>query len=127
MPPESTDLLARQGSARIQCQCCGRMLVPLKDGTSRNHHPRRYGSDVDLYDRSYCRGSGYQLTRWKPRQQLRHHSGDIWVVVKDQGGRWGDYWLECLSGREKGRAMVAHGEYMHRHGWTPTVALAVVA
>jgi hypothetical protein len=57
-------------SERVQCQVCGRMLVPLRDGTSRNHRPRRYSDSVDLFDRSYCRGSGYRLARWEPGQQL---------------------------------------------------------
>lgn len=95
------------------------MLVPLKDGTSRNHYRHRYPATIDRYDRVYCKGAGYRLARWKPRQQLRHHSGDVWEVVEDRGGRYGDYWLRCLAGREKGREMLAHGEYMHRHGWTP--------
>ena len=38
------------------------------------------------------------------------------------GGEWGDYWLECIAGREKGRQMTGHGEYMHRHGWTAVSA-----
>ena len=106
------------------------MLVPLKDGTSRNHYPRRYASFVEPIDRSYCRGSGFQLARWKVRQRLRHHGGSVWEVVEDRGGVWGDYLIRCVTGtrsmndpekwlEEPGKEMVTHGEYMHRHGWTP--------
>jgi hypothetical protein len=101
------------------CQVCGRMLVPLKDGTSRSHIPgSRRRRNPDGFDREYCQGAGYRLARWQPGQRLRHHSGDVWVIEEDQGGMWGDYLMHCLDGRERGRTMVAHGEYMHRHGWT---------
>lgn len=125
--PDRQSLLHLRTSARVQCQVCGRMLVPLKDGTSRRHLPRRYASHVEPVDRSLCRGSGHQLARWDVGQILQHHSGDFWQVAEDRGGRWGDYLMQCFHGRENGREMVAHGEYMHRHGWTPTVALAVTA
>jgi hypothetical protein len=119
MPPS-------QSASRIPCQVCGRRLVPLKDGTSRNHHPRRYGRGVEQFDRSYCQGSGHRLARWPVGQLLFHHSGDLWQVAEDRGGQWGDYWLKCLHGREKDREMLAHGEYMHRHGWrAPEIVLEV--
>lgn len=94
------------------------MLVPLKDGTSRPHYARRKRYVEDHY-RNHCQGSGYRLARWLEGQELYHHSGDRWLVVEDRGGEWGDYWLRCLAGREKDREMLAHGEYMHRHGWRP--------
>lgn len=115
MPPEPTASLTRQ----IACQVCGRKLVPLKDGTSRRHYADRRRPGQDAYDRSHCRGSGYRLARWPVGQELYHHSGDRWLVVEDRGGTYGDYWLRCLVGREQCREMVAHGEYMHRHGWMP--------
>jgi hypothetical protein len=103
----------RQGHGqRVKCQVCGRMLVPLKSGLHRNHVRHRRAED-------WCQGSGYRAERWPVDQLLRHHSGDLWQVLEDRGGQWGDYFLRCLLGREQGRAMVAHGEYMHRHGWTP--------
>jgi hypothetical protein len=96
---------------RLPCQVCGRLLVPLGDGTARNHtYKRRSGWR--------CQGSGYRLARWPVGQFLRHHSGDIWRVLEDRGGEWGDYYLRCVEGREDGREMVAHGEYMHfRNGF----------
>lgn len=96
---------------RVKCQGCHRMLVPLRDDTARAHNNRRD-------DGHRCPSSGYRLPRWPVGQRLHHHSGDLWVVDEDRGGAWGDYLLRCLAGREKGRVMVAHGEYMHRHGWT---------
>jgi hypothetical protein len=95
------------------------MLAVKKDGTSRDHYPTARSNTTFRYDRERCAGSGYRLERWKPRQQFRHYSGDVWEIVEDRGGQHGDYFLRCLSGREKGREMVAHGEYMHRDGWTP--------
>lgn len=111
-------------NVRLPCQVCGRSLVPLKDGTSRNHvrHP---GAE------DYCQGSGYRLARWSVGQRLRHHGGSVWVVRedRDRSSRWGDYLLLCIVGtrswsgdgwlEEPGKMLVAHGEYMHRHGWTP--------
>lgn len=104
----------------MPCQVCGRRLVPLGDGTSRDHVARR-GHE------SYCRGSRHRLARWVVGQRLRHHGGSVWEVVEDRGGRWGDYLLRCVVGTrsydgdrwldEPGREMVAHGEYMHRDGW----------
>jgi hypothetical protein len=113
--------LPRQSTSRLKCQVCGRMLAAKSDGTSWNHYSYRYPATIVRADRSYCPGSGFQLARWKPRQQLRHHSGDIWEVVGTSGPGLvgGDYFIRCVSGREAGREMVAHGEYMHRHGWTP--------
>lgn len=97
---------------RVKCQGCGRLLVPLRDGTARNHSTRR-GSGYR------CPSSGYRLARWTVGQKLRHHTSGIWVIDADLGGEYGDYEVRCLTGVEKGRVMVAHGEYMHRHGWTP--------
>jgi hypothetical protein len=96
----------------VKCQVCQRMLRPLKSGLHRSHKPHRYGEPY-----SRCQGSGYRAERWPVGQKLWHHSGDLWEIVEDRGGRWGDYYLRCLRGREKGREMVGHGEYMHRHGW----------
>ncbi len=96
---------------RLPCQGCGRPLVPLADGTSRHHG--RYSKG-----HGRCDGSGYRLVRWPEGQHLRHHAGDIWIVFADIGGDYGDYWIRCVAGREKGRDLHAHGEYMHRHGWT---------
>lgn len=108
---------------RLPCQVCGRRLVPLKDGTARNHVSHRGAED-------YCQGSRYRLARWEVGQQLVHHSGAVFVVREDRGGQHGDYLIECRDGlrslwrpdewlEEPGRTIVAHGEYMHRHGWTP--------
>lgn len=106
--------------SRVQCQVCGRMLVPLKSGLHRNHAPRGHHEPY-----SRCQGSGYRAERWPVGQQLHHHAGDRWEVVEDRGGQWGDYYLRCLWGREEGREMVAHGEYMHRHGWQPDLMAAL--
>lgn len=95
------------------------MLAQLKDGTSRAHYPTARSNATYRYDRDRCPGSGYRMARWPVGQKLRHHSGDVWEVLEDIGGRYGDYRLGCLAGREKGREMDAHGEYMHRHGWEP--------
>jgi hypothetical protein len=108
---------------RVMCQCCRRMLVPLKDGTARNHVRRRGAED-------YCQGSGYRLARWEVDQRLRHHSGGVWEIAEDIGGEHGDYLLRCVFGTRSfndpdrwlehpGKTMRTHGEYMHRHGWTP--------
>lgn len=68
----------RGGSAeRLSCQVCGRRLVPLKDGTSRNHVARPGAED-------YCQGSGYRLARCPVGQRLRHHGGSVWEVVEDR-------------------------------------------
>lgn len=116
-------------SKRLPCQVCGRSLVPLRDGTSRSHTPRRRGTGGREYAR--CQGSGYRLARWPVGQRLRHHTTGIWEVVEDRAAttRWADYLIRCveptrsLSGdgymEEPGKETVAHGEYMHRHGWTP--------
>jgi hypothetical protein len=60
----------------------------------------------------------------------------VWEVVEDRASsRWGDYVIRCvvgtvregwLGGEEAGKSMVAHGEYMHRHGWTPVEREGVV-
>ncbi|MCA1572672.1 MAG: hypothetical protein LC798_20730 [Chloroflexi bacterium] len=102
-------------ASRLPCQGCGRLLVPLRDGTARPRGRGRTGG-------GHCDGSGYRLARWPVGQELRHHAGDRWLVAEDRGGLYGDYFLRCLRGREQGREMVAHGEYMHRHGWTPIAA-----
>lgn len=101
---------------RATCQVCGRTLAPKNDGTSRNHYPTARSNATYRYDRDRCAGSGYRLALWEAGQQLRHHSGDVWEVVNLRSG---GYDLLCLAGREKGREMFAHSEYMHRHGWTP--------
>lgn len=107
---------------RLPCQVCGRSLVPLSDGTSRNHN-WRHGSE------DYCQGSRHRLERWPVGQQLRHHGGSVWEVIEDRGGRHGDYLVRCVVGQRSmwreewveapGREMVTHGEYMHRDGWRP--------
>ena len=106
----------------MPCQVCGRLLVPLRDGTSRSHTPRRAGTGGGEYNR--CPGSRYPLARWTVGQRLIHHTGMIWEVVEDQGGPYGNYLIRCvdLNGHDSryesvGREMVAHGEYLHRHGW----------
>ena len=113
--------------SRLPCQVCDRMLSPLKDGTSRPHTPGRAGTGGGEYHR--CSGSGYRLARWEVGQRLHHHAGSVWVVMEDRRGHGyggGDYLLECVigttrpgvvGGEEKGKTEVAHGEYMHRHGW----------
>lgn len=110
---------------RVKCQCCGRMLVPLKDGTSRRHFSGRK-RHVDDWDRDSCRGSGFRLDRWPVGQRLRHHGGSVWEVVSDFGGPHADYGILCVVGtwngrygEPEGKAQKVHGEYMHRHGWTP--------
>lgn len=112
---------------RVPCQVCGRRLAPLRDGTARNHVPRRGRPDQD-----YCGGSRHRLARWPVGQRLVHHGGSVWEVVEDRDSstRWGDYLIRCVVGsrsfvnREKwleepGKTMVAHGEYLHRDGWRP--------
>ena len=105
---------------RLPCQVCGRLLVPLKSGLHRNHKPP---NSYEPYTR--CQGSGYRAARWPVGQELRHHAGSRWLVAEDRGGRYGDYLLRCLHvpagtlERPVGTEMVTHGEYMHRHGWSP--------
>lgn len=99
-----------------RCEVCGRVVQVFRDGTCRPHKPPgHYGWDAD-----HCQGSGYRQARWPVGQLLRHHAGDVWEVAEDRAGTtpWRDYLMRCLQGREKGRVMSAHGEYMHRHGWT---------
>jgi hypothetical protein len=95
--------------------------VPRPDGTSRTHKARR-GSEYA------CQGAGYRLARWPVGQKLRHHGGSVWTVERDLGGPYGDYLLRCVVGQmgysgqwieQPGKTLRAHGEYMHRHGWTP--------
>lgn len=101
---------------RLPCQVCGRPLTTRPDGLTRDH--RAPGQEP--YGR--CRGAGYRHARWEVGQRLAHHSSGIWVVFADVGGDYGDYWIRCLSGSEKDRDLMAHGEYMHRHGWSPVEA-----
>lgn len=106
-------------TAKLPCQVCGKPLTPRRDGLARPHG--RYGQ---------CRGVGYRLARWSVGQRLRHHTSGVWEIVEDIGGRYGDYLIRCVVGQrsswrkgewieEPGRTLTAHGEYMHRHGWTP--------
>lgn len=114
-----TETPARQATERLPCQVCGARLVPRADGLAPSHRGGR------------CPGRGYRLARWPVGQRLRHHAGSEWEVVEDRGGPLGDYLIRCvvgtkregwIGGEEAGREMVAHGEYMHRHGWTPVEA-----
>lgn len=98
--------------SRLPCQCCARALVAMPDGTSRAHNRKSKAG-------SRCPGSGYRLARWPEGQELVHHSSGTWVVDTDLGGAFGDYLIRCIAGPENGRQLVAHGEYMHRHGWIP--------
>jgi hypothetical protein len=118
------DVLAR---ARGKCQVCEREVQVLRDGTSRPH--KRRANTRDIYS-DYCGGSGYRNALWPAGQLLRHHSGDLWEIVAVDlagDGTWhdgslampGDYEMWCRAGREEGRKMRAHAEYLHRHGWTP--------
>jgi hypothetical protein len=102
-------------SDRLPCQVCGRLLATTANGLTKPHKRRRGAEDA-------CQGTGYRQARWPVGQFLRHHAGDLWEVVADVGGQWNDYRLVCLAGREEGRELRAHGEYMHRHGWTPVAA-----
>lgn len=103
---------------RLPCQVCGRWLTTRRDGLTKPH--KAPGSRDEPHD--YCVGTGYRHARWEVGQMLRHHAGDRWLVEANIGGTWGDYRIRCVAGREAGRVMVAHGEYMHRHGWTPIEA-----
>lgn len=105
---------------RLPCQVCGRPLVPLMDGTARRHG--RYGG---------CSGSGYRLEPWYIGQRLAHYAGSVWEVVatRPYAGRsheWMvEYTMRCVAdpyktgGRAVGSTDTFHGEYLHRHGWTP--------
>jgi hypothetical protein len=100
-------------SDRLPCQVCGRPLVPLGGGAHRRHkRPGEHGSYFD-----YCSGSLYRAARWPVGQELRHHAGDLWRVEKSHGDNCGDYEIRCIAGREQGRTMTVHAEYMHRDGW----------
>src|ERR1700761_9438286 len=111
-------------SKRLPCQVCGRRLTLRRDGLVKPHkHPNCPGWEADN-----CDGVGYRHARWPVGQHLRHHAGSVWTVVEDRGGRYGDYLIRCvigtkrrgwIGGEEAGRETVAHGDYMHRHGWTP--------
>ena len=93
-------------------------LTRLRNGLAKPHG--RHGN---------CPGAGYRLARWPVGQLLRHHAGSVWEVIDDDGPRtrpWSpDYRLRCVVGspwgnsETKGKEMTTHGEYMHRHGWTP--------
>jgi hypothetical protein len=107
---------------RLPCQVCGRMLTVQRDGLTKPHKRTRGSED-------YCSGTGYRQARWPVGQRLRHHAGSVWVVEEDRGGENGNYLIRCPDGQkspwrdewieEPGKTIVAHGEYMHRHGWTP--------
>lgn len=108
---------------KIPCQVCGRLLTTQKNGLTKQHNrSRRSGA--------YCEGTGYRHDRWSVGQLLRHHSSGVWIVVEDRGGEYGNYLIRCPKGvrswsrpdewlEEPGTELVTHGEYMHRHGWTP--------
>lgn len=102
--------------AKLPCQVCGRPLALSRDGLVKPHK-------IGTTERSPCRGVGYRHARWHVGQRLQHHTGSIWVVAEDRGGQYGDYLLRCVEATRlegpKGKESVAHGEYMHRHGWTP--------
>jgi hypothetical protein len=79
-------------SERMLCQVCGRPLVPLKDGTSRQHTPHRAGTGGGEYYR--CPGSGYRMARWPVGQRLIHHTGMVWEVIEARVGHRRDRrWL----------------------------------
>lgn len=111
---------------RIPCQCCGRRLVPLADGTSRRHYSTRhsYGERED-----HCQGSGYRLDRWPIGQRLEHYTGQIWEVDDHvTNGGYPAYWMRCVvqtieTFRPPGTVERFNAEYLHRHGWTPVVDL----
>jgi hypothetical protein len=111
---------------RGKCLVCGREVQVLRDGTSRRH--KRRPNMRNIYA-DYCQGSGYRNAPWPVGQKLRHHAGDLWEITGSNlpgDGKWhnhwlhmpGDYTLRCIAGREEGREMRAHAEYMHRNGWT---------
>lgn len=106
-------------SERLPCQVCGRSLTVQNNGLTKRH---KAPGDRGKYAPD-CRGAGYRQARWEPGQELRHHAGDLWLVVGDVKAdprfavAGDDYRLRCLQGREEGREMGAHAEYMHRHGW----------
>lgn len=105
--------------SRLPCQVCGRSLAVRNDGLVKPHKPP--GVSGKYY--SNCRGTGFRHARWPVGQRLMHHSGSVWRVDEDRGN--GDYLVRCvdtsraISHGEWGREMVAHGEYLHRDGWTP--------
>ena len=115
--------MASKRLKRLPCQVCGRALTLRRDGLVKPHKRRKgLGWDAD-----YCRGTSYRHVRWSVGQRLQHYSSGVWIVIEDRDDRseWGDYLIRCidtlgaLSREEMGREMVTHGEYMHRHGWTP--------
>jgi hypothetical protein len=104
----------------MPCQVCGRKLTTTRDGLVKPHK-------VGSVERVNCRGVGYRHERWRVGQRLQHHSSGIWEVVEDRAASTPhrDYLIRCvkanpvLAADEQDREMVVHGEYMHRHGWTP--------
>jgi len=105
--------------AKLPCQVCGRELALRRDGLVKPHkYARGLGQEAD-----YCNGTGYRHDRWPVGQRLQHHTGSIWEIAEDRRGQHGDYLIRCVEGSwlepATGKEMVAHGEYMHRHGWTP--------
>lgn len=102
---------------RLPCLVCGRLLAVERSGLVK---PHKAPGTREPY--KYCCGTGYRHARWEAGHYLRHHSGDLWLVIGDVRPRFAvagdDYRLRCVAGREKGREMSAHAEYMHRHGWT---------
>lgn len=107
---------SRRATPWIRCEVCGRAVQLRADGTVRAHNRHRHARG-DYGHR--CGGSERRQARWPVSQLLWHHAGDLWVVLEDRvkTTEFRDYLLRCVRGREKGRVMVAHGEYMHRHGW----------
>lgn len=109
----------------LPCQVCGRRLSLRRNGLVKPHKaPGSRGWEADN-----CQGVGYRHERWSVGQRLQHHSGSVWVVVEDRGGQYGDYLIRCVVGQRSydgdswieavGNELITHGEYMHRHGWTP--------
>ncbi len=106
---------------RLPCQVCRRSLSVRRDGLTKPHNFRQ-GSVSGP-----CPGAGYRQARWPLGQQLRHHAGSVWEVIGDHWYSPGaDYGLRCvvggIGGEEAGKTLNVHGEYMHRHGWTPVAA-----
>lgn len=95
--------------AKLPCQVCGRRLALTRDGLVKPHK-------IGTTERVACRGVGYRHARWPVGQRLQHHTGSVWEVVEDRGGQYDDYLIRCVEDEEM---VITHGEYMHRHGWTP--------
>jgi hypothetical protein len=60
--------------------------------------------------------------------ELQHYAGDRWRVVAVDlpgDGGWhanmielaGDYRIECIEGRERGRLRRVHADYLEGDGW----------